>query len=62
VCVQTVNALAPGAELTVAALEAALANVNGLFQSTDTVALPVATVVPTPLQVIRTNLQLVVAS
>jgi len=62
VCVQTVNALAPGAELTVAALEAALANVNGLYQSTDTVALPVATVVPTPLQVIRTNLQLVVAS
>jgi redox-regulated HSP33 family molecular chaperone len=61
VCVQTVNALAPGAELTVAALEAALANVNGLFPSTDTVALPVATVVPTPLQVIRTNLQLVVA-
>jgi hypothetical protein len=45
----------------VAALEAALANVNGLFPSTDTVALPVATVVPTPLQVIRTNLHLVVA-
>ena len=61
-CVQVVNALAPGASLTVAALEAALANVNGLYQSSDTVTLPVATVVPTPLQVIRTNLQLVVAS
>jgi len=61
-CVQVVNALAPGASLTVAALEAALANVNGLYQASDTVALPVATVVPTPLQVIRTNLQLVVAS
>jgi uncharacterized phage protein gp47/JayE len=61
-CVQVINALAPGAELTVAALQAALANVNGLYQSTDTVQLPVATVVPTPLQVIRTNLQLVVAS
>lgn len=60
-CVQVVNALAPGASLTVAALEAALANVNGLYQSSDTVTLPVATVVPTPLQVIRTNLQLVVA-
>ena len=61
-CVQVINALAPGAELTVAALEAALANVNGLYQSSDTVTLPVSTVVPTPLQVIRTNLQLVVAS
>lgn len=60
-CVQVVNALAPGALLTVAALNAALANVNGLYQSSDTVTLPVATVVPTPLQVIRTNLQLVVA-
>jgi uncharacterized phage protein gp47/JayE len=60
-CVQVVNALAPGASLTVAALEAALANVNGLYRSSDTVTLPVATVVPTPLQVIRTNLQLVVA-
>lgn len=60
-CVQVVNALAPGASLTVAALEAALANVSGLYQSSDTVTLPVATVVPTPLQVIRTNLQLVVA-
>ena len=61
VCVQTVNALAPGAELTVAALEAALANVNGLYFVGDEVVLPTATVVPTPLQVIRTNLQLVVA-
>jgi hypothetical protein len=61
VCVQVVNALAPGAELTVAALEAALANVNGLYFVGNEVVLPTATVVPTPLQVIRTNLQLVVA-
>ena len=61
VCVQVVNALAPGASLTVSALEAALANVNGLYFVGDEVVLPSATVVPTPLQVIRTNLQLVVA-
>ena len=60
-CVQVINRLAPGAELTVAALQSALANVDGLYSSSDTVQLPVATVVPTPLQVIRTNLQLVVA-
>jgi len=60
-CVQVINALSPGASLTVAALEAAIANVNGLYFVGDEVVLPVATVVPTPLQVIRTNLQLVVA-
>jgi uncharacterized phage protein gp47/JayE len=60
VCVQVVNALAPGAELTVAALENALATVNGLYFVGDEVILPVATVTPTWLQVLRTNLQLVV--
>jgi uncharacterized phage protein gp47/JayE len=60
VCVQVVNALAPGAELTVAALENALATVNGLYFVGDEVILPAATVTPTPLQVLRTNLQLVV--
>ena len=60
VCVQVVNALAPGAELTVAALENALATVNGLYFVGDEVILPAATVTPTWLQVLRTNLQLVV--
>jgi len=60
VCVQVVNALAPGAELTVAALENALATVNGIYFVGDEVILPVATVTPTWLQVLRTNLQLVV--
>ena len=60
VCVQVVNALPPGAELTVAALESALANVQGLYFVGDEVIVPAATIAPTPLQVLRTNLQLVV--
>jgi uncharacterized phage protein gp47/JayE len=60
VCVQVVNALPPGAELTVASLEAALANVQGLYFVGDEVIVPAATIAPTPLQVLRTNLQLVV--
>ena len=60
VCVQVVNALPPGAVLTVAALESALANVQGLYFVGDEVIVPAATIAPTPLQVLRTNLQLVV--
>lgn len=60
VCVQVVNALPPGAELTVASLENALANVQGLYFVGDEVIVPAATISPTPLQVLRTNLQLVV--
>ena len=60
VCVQVVNALPPGAELTVTALESALANVQGLYFVGDEVIVPAATIAPTPLQVLRTNLQLVV--
>jgi uncharacterized phage protein gp47/JayE len=60
VCVQVVNALPPGAELTVTSLENALANVQGLYFVGDEVIVPAATISPTPLQVLRTNLQLVV--
>ena len=60
VCVQVVNALPPGAVLTVAALDSALANVQGLYFVGDEVIVPAATIAPTPLQVLRTNLQLVV--
>ena len=60
VCVQVVNALPPGAVLTVAALESALANVQGLYFVGNEVIVPAATIAPTPLQVLRTNLQLVV--
>jgi uncharacterized phage protein gp47/JayE len=59
-CVQVINRLAPGETLTVAALQEALSQVPGLQYTGDEVSLPIGDVVPTPLQVLRTNLGLVI--